>query len=212
MSNRKTLPFTIKWSTINIFKTNWPEKSWRHGGLLCESSWKVGGKVICTWSLVCPPLSLSCCLHLNKKLKSGSHCLSSPKRIVGTTIIMLARNWKPCDVLTSHLWRCSILELVTSHYIHRGKRQSDEPTNQAIVVFSWFYLTRMSEGLEVQGKQSIVCIKLSYVMDNLIPRCLRSCAGLRNDLTMATSMKTFLKNRLRIFSLFLAIIPSRPVT
>ena len=147
---------------INIFKTNWPEKSWRHVGLLCESSWKVGGKVICTWSLVCPPLSLSCCLHLNKKLKSGSHCLSSPKRIVGTTIITLARNWKPCNVLTSHLWRCSILELVTSHYIHRGKRQSDEPTNQAIVVFSQFYLTRMSEGLEVQGqaKHSVHKIKL----------------------------------------------------
>ena len=48
-----------------------------------------------------------------KKLKSGSHCLSS--RIVGTTIIMLAG--EPCDVLTSRSWRCNIVELVVSRYI-----------------------------------------------------------------------------------------------
>ena len=50
-----------------------------------------------------------------KKLKSGSHCPSSP--IVGTTIIMLAVDWKPCDVLTSRSWWCSIFELVASRYI-----------------------------------------------------------------------------------------------
>ena len=46
-------------------------------------------------------------LTLNKKLKSGSHCLSSPKCIVSTMITMLAGDWKPCDVLTSCSWRCS---------------------------------------------------------------------------------------------------------
>ena len=66
-------------------------------------------------------LPASCSLHCRqrrvayKKLKSGSHCPSSP--IVGTTIIMLAGDWKPCDVLTSRSWRCSIFELVASRYI-----------------------------------------------------------------------------------------------
>ena len=66
-------------------------------------------------------LPASCSLHRRqrhvsyKKLKSGSHCPSSP--IVGTTIIMLAGDWKPCHVLTSRSWRCSIFELVASRYI-----------------------------------------------------------------------------------------------
>ena len=51
-------------------------------------------------------------LKLDKKLKCGSHCLSSP--IVGTTIIMLAGDWGPCAVPTSSSWRCSIFELVAS--------------------------------------------------------------------------------------------------
>ena len=51
-------------------------------------------------------------LKLDKKLKCGSHYLSSP--IVGTTIIMLAGDWGPCAVPTSRSCRCSIFELVAS--------------------------------------------------------------------------------------------------
>ena len=44
-------------------------------------------------------------MAIHKKLKSGSHCCSSPMFIVGTTIIMLAGNCKPCGVPTSRSWR-----------------------------------------------------------------------------------------------------------
>ena len=43
----------------------------------------------------------TCALSWTSPFKSGSHSLSSPKCIVGTTIIMLAGDWKPCDVLIS---------------------------------------------------------------------------------------------------------------
>ena len=62
-------------------------------------------------------------LTLNKKLKFRSHCLSSPKCIVSTTIIMLAGDWKPCDVLTSCSWRCSIkLSYVMYNLVLRSPR------------------------------------------------------------------------------------------
>ena len=53
--------------------------------------------------------------------------------LVGTTIIMLAGDWKPCVVLTTRSWRCTTFELVASPYLYRGKCQADEPLR-------WYHL------------------------------------------------------------------------
>ena len=107
VSNTYTSPFTTEWCTFNILRLT---DQMNREGTVVYSVRAVGRSVVSLSTVVTSVL-----LTLNKKLKCGSHCLPSP--IVGTTIIMMAGDWKPCDVLTSRSWRCTIFELVASRYI-----------------------------------------------------------------------------------------------
>ena len=92
-------------------------------------------------------------LTLDKKLKSGSHCLSSPKCVVSMMIIMLAGDWKPCDVLTSCSWRCSIkLSYVMDNLVLRSPRNCAKLRKWSVTRCTlrrvrWSPLTRDSGGV-----------------------------------------------------------------
>ena len=86
---------TVEWSTLNILRLT---DLINCEGMVVYSVRAVGRSVV---RLPAPWVN-AVLLTIDKKLKSGSHCLSSP--IVGTTIIMLAGDWKPWDFLTYLSW------------------------------------------------------------------------------------------------------------